>query len=126
VIVVVMGVTAENVHAVGAVEVLGGEGLSGRTTRDEFPVDEEDLVEKRLDAFEVVVRGDDEFARVPEPTHGGGEGLGGIAVEAGEWLVEEINFGVLRPSAGKEGPLLLTSREGGNLAVGEIFEVTNI
>jgi len=47
-----MGVTAENVHAVGAVEILGSERLGRRTANDKLAIEKEDLVEKRLDASE--------------------------------------------------------------------------
>jgi len=121
-----MGVTAENVHAVGAVEIFGSERLGRGTANDKLAVEKEDLVEKRLDAFEVVMRGDHQLTGIAETAHRGSESLGGIPVEPCERLVEEVDFRTLRPSAGQECALLLASGKGGYLPVGEILEVANM
>ena len=119
-------VPAENMHGVGAVEVVFGECLGGGTACHEFAVEEQDVVEEGLHAFEIVVRGHDEFAGLAQAAHGLSEGLHRIPVEASEWLVEQVDIGFLRPGPCEEGALLLPAGKGGNLAVGDVFQVTNV
>ena len=71
----------------------------------------------------VVVRGQHEFVGRSKPVQRTGKGLLGISVESGEWLVEQVNIGLLGPSASEESALLLSPGERLNLPISKGGEI---
>jgi hypothetical protein len=104
----------------GLLDELGSEDFVGGAKAQLGAVEEEGLVEEGGGGIEIVVGGDDEAAFFGEIGEEGGQGLGRIAVEAGEGFVEKKDVCFLGEGARKEGALLLAPGEFADLAVVEV------
>jgi hypothetical protein len=87
----------------------GGEDLGGGAESELVAIEEESLIEEMGRGGEIVMGRDDEAALFGEFEEEGGEGLGGVAVEAGEGFVEEEDVRLLGEGAGKKSALLLAA-----------------
>ena len=106
--------------------MLADERLFGRSKRDQFTVEDENVVKKLPGIDKVVVRDDEQLAGISQPMNGRRESLGSILVQAAKWLVQQINLGLLGPRASEKGALLLSARERLKLPIGESGEIGHL
>ena len=77
------------------------------------------MVEKLPRVDKIVVRDDEQFAGISQSVNGRRKRLGSILVQSPKWLVQQIDFGLLRPRASEKGALLLSARKRLKLPIGE-------
>src|SRR5690606_31721985 len=87
-------------------------GRRRRAVVDDAPVAQDDgALEQAGQRAELVEDGEDARAALAQAGEGGGEGLLGVTVDAGERLVEDEELGPADEGAGDEDTLLLAAGE---------------
>jgi hypothetical protein len=103
---------------------VGGHKSGGHfSMRHKFTVQQNDLVKKIGHSAKIVMRDEEQLVLSRQRAEGFAETFLRSFIEAGEGFVEQQYMSLLCQGARKEGPLLLASGKGVDLAIGNIGEV---